>query len=74
MGKAWEPQPTIDAVFEPKAAVDQPKRIAYQESVIPPSTPTLPEPIRTALREEKNRNDNQLIKLPTDQSRGNNNL
>lgn len=38
---------------------DQPKRITYQGPVTPPPTPAIPEPIRSFLREEKEKKDNQ---------------
>lgn len=58
--------------FQP---TEQPKRITYEGPATPPPAPTLPEPIRTALQEEDDRRNNQLIRLPKDesgQSRGNN--
>ncbi len=66
-------EPISKSKSEPAPTNGPLRRIEYKEPVMPPSTQTLPEPIRTALREEKDRKDNQLIRLPTDQSRGNNN-
>ena len=70
---ANENQLSVIPKFQP---ANQPKRITYEGPVTPPPAPTLPEPIRT-LREEEDRRNNQLIRLPKDesgQSRGSNGI
>ncbi len=64
-GKGWEPQPTIDAEWEPK-----PKpaagRIAYEGPLTPPEQKpaSVPEPVKTILDRERNANANQISVIP----------